>query len=148
MFLDNSEIDKYVFAHAKLAIEERPRSLKTILTDYIHKHHPSIDLDDALTGVLKFNILRKYEIRNQDAAPDVDLNVLLKNLALKRKSEVIVPKIDKVTVHRWTKKVPHWSELDPYSDLEEQCDSVSLDEPINLDSGVHFTRISGHVLRK
>ena len=44
--------------------------------------------------------------------------------------------------------MPHWSELDPYSDLEDQCDSVSMDRPINRDNGVHFTMIGGHVLRK
>ena len=148
MSLYNSEINKFVIARAKPATEERSPSLKTIVTDYIHKRHPNIDLDDTLTDVLKFNILRKYEIRNQDAAPELDLNVLLKNLALKRKSEVIVPKLDKVTLHRWTKKVPHWSELDLYSDLEDQCDSVITDRPINRDNGVHFTMIGGHVLRK
>ena len=153
-YIDVKEIEKNMSAFDKSAKRQSPLSLKELMTEYLQEHFPSVDLDDAQTAVLKHNILRKYEIKNQEAAPELDLNVLLKSLALKRKSEVIVPKVDKVTVNRWTKKVPHWSKLDPYSDLEDQgssskhCDSDSTDEPVNLDSGVHFTRIGGHVLRK
>ena len=45
--------------------------------------------------------------------------------------------------------MPHWSELDPYSDLEEQCESgnTSTCETVSPD-GVYFTKIGSHVLRK
>ena len=148
MFLDICEIDKYVLTHEKPAAE-MPSSLKTIVTNYICERQPSIDLDDALTGILKTNILRKYEIRTQETALELDLNTLLKNLALKQKPKVIVPKMDKITLQRLTKVVPHWSELDPYSDLEEHCESgnASPCEPVSPDC-VYFTKIGGHVLRK
>ena len=57
--------------------------------------------------------------------------------------------IDKVTLQRLTKVVPHWSELDPYSDLEEHCESgnASPCEPVSPDCA-YFTKIGGHVLRK
>ena len=148
MFLDICEIDKYMLTLEKLAVK-MPSSLKTIVTNYICKHQPSIDLDDALTGILKTNILKKYEIRTEETALELDLNTLLKNLALKQKPKVIVPKIDKVTLLRLTKVVPHWSELDPYSDLEEHCESgnASPCEPVSPDCA-YFTKIGGHVLRK
>ena len=67
--------------------------------------------------------------------------------------EVLVPKVGRNTVNRWTKKVPHWSLLDPYSDLEDESSNTPTDEDTSKgdfsdpNCGVHFTRIGGHVLR-
>ena len=138
-----------------VSIQKTPLSLKDQAIKFLNRQAPDLDTDKALTKTLKFNMLRKYDIKTHKAPPEVDVNVLLKNLALKRKTEVIVPKVDKRIINRWTKKVPHWSELDPYTDLEdegithngEETDVKCSDsDPIN--DGVYFTRIGGHVLRK
>ena len=148
MFLNIRDIDNYLLICAKPSAK-MPLSLKTIVTTHIRTHYSNIDLDDAMTGILKTNILRKYEVRAQETALESNLNKLLKNLALKRKLKVTVLKLDKTAIKQPTKEVPHWSELDPYSDLEEQCESgnTSTYETASPD-GIYFTKIGGHVLRK
>ena len=97
MFLNIRDIDKYLLTCAKPSAK-MPLSLKTIVTNYIRTHYSNVDLDDAMTGILKTNILRKYEVRTQETALESNLNKFLKNLALKRKLKVIVPKLDKTAL--------------------------------------------------
>ena len=78
-----------------------------------------------------------------------------KTLALKRKVDITVPKLKKDVVNLWMNNVPHWSTLDPYSDLEEiTSDSSLINEPSETSDTektsecVYFSKIGGHILRK
>ena len=66
--------------------------------------------------------------------------------------DIIVPKLKADVVNLWTKKVPHWSSLDPYSSLEESFSDSNQDNevPVNMpeSSRVYFTTIGEHVLCK
>ena len=130
-----------------------PVHLKTMCTSVLLESFPGLDIDQALTNLAKYKIVDTTTDQTQrDAMPYLDLNAFLKTLALKRKMKVLVPKVGCTTVNRWTKKVPHWSLLDPYSDLEDQGSNTPTDEDTSRgdssdrNCGVHFTRISGHVL--
>ena len=132
-----------------------PVHLKMMFTSVLLESFPGLDIDQALTNLTKFKIVNTTAQQTQrDAIPSLDLNAFLKTLALKRKMEVLVPKVGRTTVNRWTKKVPHWSLLDPYSDLEDEGSNTPTDEDTSKgdssdrNCGVHFTRIGGHVLQR
>ena len=63
----------------------------------------------------------KKDVRNQE----VNFDELLKTLALKRKTSVLITKLQENVIQSWTKKTPTWQDLDPYSSLEEMSDSDS-----------------------
>ena len=102
--------------------------------------------------LVKYRILRKYDIRTSKEEQRCDLDALLKTLALQCKVNIIVPKLKADVVNLWTKKVPHWSSLDPYSSLKESFSDSNQDNevPVNMpeSSRVYFTTIGGHVLCK
>ena len=56
---------------------------------------------------------------------NTDMEKFLRALELKRKIAIVIPKLDSDLINLWTKKVPSWQELDPYSSLEEESDSAS-----------------------
>ena len=128
-----------------------PLWLSALATIVFQKNYSEIDVDLALTNLTKYYITKNAE--NYDGpAPSLDLNALLKTLALKCKMEVLVPRVGRNTVNRWTKKVPHWSLLDPYLDVEDEISTPSAKEDTcesgDSNTGVYFTRIGGHVLRR
>ena len=53
---------------------------------------------------------------------NTDMEKFLCALELKRKITIVIPKLDNDLINLWTKKVPCWQELDPYSSLEEESD--------------------------
>ena len=49
----------------------------------------------------------------------LDYNDYLLNTTTQRRYSVVVRKIPEQEINRWTGKVPHWMDIDPYSDLED-----------------------------
>ena len=82
------------------------------------------------------------------------LDDYMKSLALKRIVSVVVPKLGKETVQLWTKT--HWSNIDPYSDIEVVDDTsdqstssdTDLDKSAHVERNPHFDIIGGRILRK
>ena len=133
-----------------------PACLTVLSTSALVDKYPGLNIDLALMNLTKYKIvnsLTTVDQQSKEGMPSLDLDAFLKTLALKRKMEVLVPKVGWNTVNRWTKKVPHWSLLDPYSDLEDEVSSTPTNEDTvnsengDSNSGVHFTQIGGHVLR-
>ena len=114
---------------------------------------------DRLVGEYKEN--NRKNLTTPDY-PDtsVKFESYLKTLALKPKVTVVLPKLRKVTVQHWTKM--HWTQVDPYSDIEVVDDSEndiahevadlssqhSDPDEIHADNNPYFDVIGGRILRK
>ena len=105
--LDEDQVMQMVRCHTK----HNPSCLKAMATSTFQKNYPGIDIDLALTNLTKYNIVHQTFHNFDESLPSLDLNALLKTLALKHKMEELVPKVGCSTVNRWTKKVPHWMML-------------------------------------
>ena len=149
------ELDPYVLCNKikdQLARKFTMLSLKDIAKQELLKRVTETELEKMLVE------------RNLNDKRNVDFNLLLETLSLKRKLHVTLPKLKKDVIQSWTKEKPSWYYIDPYSDIdivnsadsgvstdhETEPESVSTDHETKgkRTSGVHFDQIGGHVLRK
>ena len=143
---------KKLCSNYKFNIVLQPVSLVLLCREHLLKVNPKIDLDEAQTKLLKYKILKKYDIYTSKVEQTCNLDKLLKTLTLKRKVDIVVPKLKSDVVNLWMNKVPHWSTIDPYSSLEEMVSDTDSHEETpdakTSSEGVYFSNIGGHVLQK
>ena len=99
----NVLICQYLATHHNLSDEQvnnllsscsrhNPPQLSALATSVFQKNYPDVDVDVALTNLTKYNITRN--VKDYDGpVPSLDLNALLKTLPVKRKLEVLVPRV-------------------------------------------------------
>ena len=121
------------------------KCLSILCKNKIHLLCPDVDID-ALVGQCKLS--QPSENLSTPSNPAVNFDDFLKTLAFKWVT-VTVSRFSTEMVQLWTKT--HWTNHDPYSDLEEEPPTPSKDNTENIEpknySGVNFDYIGGHVLR-
>ena len=142
-------IDPYQVCHKHVISKQKTASiasLKQLCTEELSKKLSSNDTDKLLVQK------DKTDKRN------LDMEKFLCVLDLKRKIAIVTPKLDKDLINLWTKKVPLWQELDPYSGLEYKMSTSpsSNDTSVTTTSaspskesanqGTFITRIGRHIL--
>ena len=113
-------------------------NLQVLCTNFLKDNFPKIDVD--IKNIQSIITEHKKKIARQ-------CETYLQSLGLKIKPVVIVSKLkpDSLNVEKKT----HWSQIDPYSDLEETRSNPQNDNPDGVThSGVYFDVIGGHTLRK
>ena len=102
--------------------------------------YPDLDVD--------IHIQQMTNKTKQAQCREIDLDTYLKELAQKRVT-VMIPKLDREVIQLWTKS--HWSQIDPYSDLEEtktDVSSTSSNEETEQQTGLESVNpLGGHALR-
>ena len=100
------------------------------------------------------NIYDDNDVKSLNSENALDYNDYLLNTMTQRRYSVVVKKISVQEINRWTGKVPHWTDIDPYSDLEDvgseekdvSTDSKETESPI-VSSDDDTTPMNKRVLR-
>ena len=166
------------FKHSNRSIRYNVCSLEDITAKYIMELLPGIDpykfcneqhalrkekCDTQKLSVLcrkqllqrmtKLDIEKELVKRDSKDKRNLDIEKFLATFYLKRKATLEITKLQPETIRHWTKEVPSWTKIDPYSDLEDvgntSDDSDSKHKQTNLENqGLYFDQIGGHCLRR
>ena len=150
--LEDRVIDALV-AHETI---HTPDKVETAVLKMVKKILPDYD-ETSQKGLLKN---RKIILDKHLSYPtDVNINIddYLIKLSIKQQPKVVVSKLKCEVVQILTGT--HWTNIDPYSDIDEITDtdseepivvntSVQIDSPYSESDGLYFQMAGGHCLRK
>ena len=107
-------MDPYQVCNQHLVTSSAKHHLPTLKQLYISILKKKLSVPDIEKLLVQAD---KWDQRN------IDLEELLHKLELKKKIAIVIPRLKKDFINLWTKRVPSWQNIDPYSSLEEEAET-------------------------